>query len=88
MGKTIDREDSNYYCPECGGTDMQVTGWVRLNDSNEVTTEDLLTDSEDDKDWWCNTCEAHYVGVHANVFNVKKEDYRHNEDNMYVNTHD
>ena len=82
----IDKEDSNYYCSKCDGIRLQVLGWVRLNDDNEVTTEDLRTDSEDEEDWWCLDCEEHTKAVHANERNEEKE-IQSDHNNMYVPTH-
>lgn len=39
-----------YYCSECGSKDVEYKCWVSA-------ISELITDSVDDEDGWCNDCE-------------------------------
>lgn len=47
---------STLYCPECGGTHVQIMAWVDAN-TNEYCS-DVNTPAEME-DTWCDDCEGH-----------------------------
>ena len=57
MEKTGKRSEKiEYFCPECGGTDVKVQGWLSWNKENQdwefTGEEDVGADVYD----WCEDC--------------------------------
>lgn len=44
------------YCPECGGTNVQIMAWVDANTNQYCSDVNTPTEVEDT---WCNDCEYH-----------------------------
>lgn len=51
--KTIHK--NNWFCPKCGSTDVEMKGWIRVNEVNEHS----LMETVETDDCWCNNCQEH-----------------------------
>lgn len=68
-----DEETPEYYCEECGRTNVERKAWVKPNEGNKFV--DYSSDDSEDGDNWCHNCDDHVDLVDHETFVNNIEDW-------------
>ena len=67
-------EIHEYKCSTCGGSNVEMKGWIKPNYMNQ--TSEFQPISQDPEDTWCNDCEDHtglnYEPIKIKTWNLTK----------------